>query len=259
MSCPVFTEERFARLLDNSIDPASRAALRAHFECPCDECLERLAQREELLPLLAGPEARLSAAEKDAAFAAAAQSLPAHVVPLRRRSVSTRAIGLALAASVAIVVAAVINRGPGYTGLKGAGGPQVELLAFALPAGAPAGASRQVADGEQLGAGERLVFRLRSSRKAELLLLAQPRGGAIVELWNGALPDRGELEVAGAGQALALDPSRVGAAFSLAAVACSKAILPSALSAVQLTEVDLARALPDCWVDLLHLRAKETR
>ena len=215
MSCNVLTSDRLDRLLHRTLDEASRAVLRTHFETPCEACLDRLASvdGEAILLALAGAAAELSPAEKDRIFAQAFAAAP--VAPRPGFLDSVRAFfasppGFALAAVAAMLIAVPFFLRPApraWDGMKGSGSAaqQIQLHAFAA---APDRAPRAVDPGGPVHPGERLFLRFTLARAGDVYLFAKSPEGAAQLLWKPEPGDApwppGEHELQQNGVALAV-------------------------------------------------------
>jgi hypothetical protein len=273
----VVTAERLEALRSQPLPAAERARLLMHLGGDCEECLAMLAGLDDdsYLALMAGPGARLSAAEAERMFGAAQQParVPTPVPAVARPEAPTlgarlrglwQALGTgprfalgAVALASLLLLARPRPAGEelpaGYTGSKGDGQQlEVGLSAFAVRVeGGEQRVQRQLQIGEALRPGELLVFRYRLGAAAHLALVAEAAGKRTV-LWEpdpGEEPSpRGERELQQAGRALALDPATLGSGpLTLTAIASSKPLaglagLPS------LGEGQLTRACGGCAV-----------
>ncbi len=195
MSCPVVTDERLAQLLEGRLPDEDKRAVAAHLKQPCEDCLQLLADVEgaALLSALAGPGAKLSAAEADRMFAATREPLATRLWRWLTASPGGR---LSLAFALLLIIVVPIALRPREMREKGSAVNQVSLQAFVKRGDAPP--SRYA--GEPLRAGEALLFRYRLEQPAWLYLVDEH--GEV--LWDGGRVEAGEGEIDAGGQALAL-------------------------------------------------------
>jgi hypothetical protein len=104
MTCAIANGDRLERLLRNEVQPQERAALLAHLDEPCEECLDVLAAQgaDEFLTTLAAGDA-MRPDEADRVFAAA--TTPERRTSVWRRRSTWARLSAAAAAAAAMLVA----------------------------------------------------------------------------------------------------------------------------------------------------------
>jgi len=276
-TCPIGTRERLEALLGGQLPDAERAQLKAHLEHPCETCLELLEAMDEddLFEAAAGPQAEMSAAEAERMFEAVAPPAKQERAPglLQRIASWMRAPVLVPLAAAAVLVIAfglssmvtdeTASSQAAYTGVK-----SIEV-ATPLPTPVLAGfvgsvqngtprVTRRLIGNEHIASGELVLLRYTLARPAYLYLLAEADGTATLLHASDSPQPAGEHELGAQGQALAVDPSQLGAEVRLVLVASPQRIASSEQAA--LLDADRrATSCPHCSTASLQVRSEPSR